>query len=286
MGARRIRSAIVGSWQRARYRRLASSRLPRRCRRHARSDGGRHRCRRPNSTRSRGWAVRRSGPSNEAIQRTPLGGAAVLGRSSRLGHHRFSPDNIWFISTSLTTCYLISYLLSRQHGTFRRDLARGGITGERAEAPSALLVWPHPCIPDDDNRTKPTGALPMSQGLVPKNPPGNPYRTLRLPLVLLACAIASLAAPASVKADLIIDIVQSGSDVVATATGTLDLAGLSGPTADSAAATIIPGEAAILVGGPGVTSFEYFAGISGPSAWGGPVTTLHPRPPVRAHRSG
>lgn len=109
----------------------------------------------------------------------------------------------------------------------------------------------------------------MSQGLVPKNPPGNPYRTLRLPLVLLACAIASLAAPASVKADLIIDIVQSGSDVVATATGTLDLAGLSGPTADSAAATIIPGEAAILVGGPGVTSFEYFAGISGPSAWGG-----------------
>ncbi len=107
----------------------------------------------------------------------------------------------------------------------------------------------------------------MSPGFIPQNPQGNPYRTLRRPLVLLACAIAGLAASASVKADLIIEIQQSGSAVVATATGTIDLTGLSGPLADAAPATIIPGEAAILVGATGVNSFEYFTGISGPPAW-------------------
>ena len=49
---------------------------------------------------------------------------------------------------------------------------------------------------------------------------------------------------------------SSLSAVVATATGTLDLTGLSGPTADSAAATIIPGEAAILVAVLGVIFFR------------------------------
>jgi hypothetical protein len=103
-----------------------------------------------------------------------------------------------------------------------------------------------------------------------QGPQPAPIHTRRRPIVLIACALASLAIPASVMADVTVNIVQSGSDVVATETGSLDTSTLSFHASGSnGGPTIIPNVAGVLLGNPSSgTENTWSISNSGPTSWG------------------
>jgi hypothetical protein len=68
------------------------------------------------------------------------------------------------------------------------------------------------------------------------------------------------------RAGFIVTMVQSGTDVVATGAGTIDLAGLSLFTTANTTSGIIPGSGAISLGSPSSASTSVYSGaISGPT---------------------
>jgi hypothetical protein len=75
----------------------------------------------------------------------------------------------------------------------------------------------------------------------------------------------------SARAGYVVDLTQQGSNVVATGSGTIDLAGLSllvpgGPTPGGALA---PSVGLIITGpGPGVVNFDLYQGVIGPANFG------------------
>jgi hypothetical protein len=102
-----------------------------------------------------------------------------------------------------------------------------------------------------------------------QRPKPAPNHTRRRPILLLASAFASLAIPVSVMADVTIDIEQSGSDVVATETGSIDLSTLTfHASGTNGGPTIIPNGAAILMGNPTSGTEDTYNINSGPTSWG------------------
>ena len=87
-------------------------------------------------------------------------------------------------------------------------------------------------------------------------------------VLAIACATALLvAAPA--RADLVITFSQVGPDVVATATGSLDLTGLTYDRTSLEGSYVIPNLPAVAVGPATNTSTDFYTGvISGPSSFG------------------
>lgn len=82
---------------------------------------------------------------------------------------------------------------------------------------------------------------------------------------LLFGGIVWLSPPA--QAEFIINVAQDGSNVVATGSGTIDLAGLSGPSTYSNSGGTNPGIGYIIGGSVG-SLLDGYAGIAGPSSFG------------------
>lgn len=82
--------------------------------------------------------------------------------------------------------------------------------------------------------------------------------------MLIGCFVA--APPA--RAAYTVTLKQQGNDVVASGSGTLDTAGLSGPFGITAATGTIPNLAYILTGPQGGGSIDTYAGVAGPTSFG------------------
>jgi hypothetical protein len=90
----------------------------------------------------------------------------------------------------------------------------------------------------------------------------------------IAAVLLLASVPGTADAGLVIDVFQSGGDVVATASGSLDLADLT----YNSSATIIPGVlpliGSILIGPPGGDgSADIYNGFSGPTGFGAHMRT-------------
>ena len=71
------------------------------------------------------------------------------------------------------------------------------------------------------------------------------------------------------EAAVVIDITQSGSDVVTTGSGNLDINGLTFVSTSFTSGAMIPAQAVIVVGPAGVaTNLDLYSAISGPSSFG------------------
>ncbi len=90
--------------------------------------------------------------------------------------------------------------------------------------------------------------------------------------VAAALLVASLAGTAD--ADVIIDVSQSGSNVVATGSGSIDLTGLAFNETLSVVVGVQPNIAFITLGATPGGSFDIYTGASGPSSFGSGGTTL------------
>lgn len=82
--------------------------------------------------------------------------------------------------------------------------------------------------------------------------------------MLIACGLS--APPA--QAGYIVTLVQEGPNVVATGSGTIDLAGLSFRTSTSESAIIIPALANIVVGPVSLEPVDLYTGFTGPMDFG------------------
>ena len=98
----------------------------------------------------------------------------------------------------------------------------------------------------------------------------SPMHSRRRLIELLACAFASLALPASAKASLTIDFIQSGGNVVATASGEINLAALTFVNTEQSTSFVDPTDTIItLVATSGGDVYSNgAAGFSGPASWG------------------
>jgi hypothetical protein len=88
------------------------------------------------------------------------------------------------------------------------------------------------------------------------------------PVVLLVCFLACQSISSRAAAGVVINIQESGGNVVATGSGTLDLSALTQETPAESPGFIIPAAAAVLVG-PIEIVYEY-AIVTGPRNWGPP----------------
>jgi hypothetical protein len=89
---------------------------------------------------------------------------------------------------------------------------------------------------------------------------------MRHSVKLFAAAVLGFAAlSSSAKAELVIDITQQGSDVVATGFGTVNTAGLTFLTTGLGSSSVDGGAAFIGIGGAPVV---FYSGITGPAAFG------------------
>lgn len=82
----------------------------------------------------------------------------------------------------------------------------------------------------------------------------------------LLCFVPLWALPA--RAGVILDIYQSGTDVVATYSGTIDLSGLTSTAVDGITEAYAWGAKAVMVFGPTVSGQPVYLGISGPANFG------------------
>jgi len=92
--------------------------------------------------------------------------------------------------------------------------------------------------------------------------------TTRFAIVLLAGLSASLVIPAAARADLTIDITQSGGNVVATATGTIDVSSLRFDGNESIGVFMDPGAAWFITSPESVPTMSVYSAITGPTSWG------------------
>jgi hypothetical protein len=89
------------------------------------------------------------------------------------------------------------------------------------------------------------------------------------PIVLLVCFLVCQFTPSRVAAGIIIDITQSGGNVVATASGTINTSALHlFANASSGGDLINPDIAAITIAAPGGTGMDAYKGFTGPASWG------------------
>jgi hypothetical protein len=86
-------------------------------------------------------------------------------------------------------------------------------------------------------------------------------------ITLLAGLFAALA-PGSADAGVIINVYQSGSNVVMSGSGTLDTTDLSFYNNQSQAGDIASGSGRLIMGAAAGTSVDLYSGISGPSTFG------------------
>jgi hypothetical protein len=84
---------------------------------------------------------------------------------------------------------------------------------------------------------------------------------------------SGLSAPPA-QAAFVVTLAQDGTNVVATGSGTIDLAGLSFSTSGAGIAAIVPLDGLINVGPASLEPASYFDGVSGPFGFGsGPALT-------------
>ena len=89
------------------------------------------------------------------------------------------------------------------------------------------------------------------------------------PIVLLVCLLVCEFTPSEVAAGVVIDIQQSGGNVVANLSGTLDTSGLTFVGGATSGGDLInPDKAAITIAAPGGTALDYYRGFTGPATWG------------------
>jgi hypothetical protein len=101
---------------------------------------------------------------------------------------------------------------------------------------------------------------PDSRALTPHN---------SRPLLLLACLLALPAITPRAAADAMLTVIQDGGNVMATESGSIDLAGLTlNATIVGAKPAITPSNAALMVGPTGGFAAGVYTGITGPSSWG------------------
>jgi hypothetical protein len=92
------------------------------------------------------------------------------------------------------------------------------------------------------------------------------YLTRRITVAVAALALAVVAPGGPAQASVTIDIYQSGSDVITTETGTIDLTGLSFLASGSQTPGLVPSIAEVLLGSS--RNFDYYTGAVGPSSFG------------------
>lgn len=91
----------------------------------------------------------------------------------------------------------------------------------------------------------------------------------RLAFLLAVALLAAAAPPPRADGAMIIDIVQRGADVVATGSGTLNLAGLALSGGIAATPQVMPAQPVVIVGTiPGVLVDTYSGAITGPLSIG------------------
>ena len=84
----------------------------------------------------------------------------------------------------------------------------------------------------------------------------------------LKCALAMLALAPAAHAQVTLTFLQSGSDVNAQATGTLNLTGLTKGGSGSNQMDFVEGQNAAVVVGSSGASFDIYSGFTGPAAFG------------------
>src|SRR5437868_14061989 len=89
--------------------------------------------------------------------------------------------------------------------------------------------------------------------------------------ILSAAGFAAAVIPSAANAAVVVNVTQSGANVVATATGTLDLTGLTSQGAFSLSEFIRPSVAYIGLGADG--SVTGYSGFTGPATFGSGLTT-------------
>jgi hypothetical protein len=96
------------------------------------------------------------------------------------------------------------------------------------------------------------------------------------PTVLLVCFLVCQFTPSRVAAGVVIDIEQTGGNVVANLSGTLDTSGLTFVGGATSGGDLInPDIAAITIAAPGGTALDYYRGFTGPATWGSGSSALN-----------
>jgi PEP-CTERM motif len=90
---------------------------------------------------------------------------------------------------------------------------------------------------------------------------------------VIAAALLLASLPGTADAGLVIDVVQSGGDVVATASGSLDLADLTDFGSGDVIPSVNPRIADLIIGPPGGGPVDTYTGFSGPTNFGSHVIT-------------
>jgi hypothetical protein len=89
----------------------------------------------------------------------------------------------------------------------------------------------------------------------------------------IAAVLLLASVPRTADAGLVIDVFQSGGDVVATASGSLDLADLTNSGSAVVNPSVNPRVAGIIIGPPGGGPVDIYTGFSGPTNFGSHVIT-------------
>jgi PEP-CTERM motif len=84
----------------------------------------------------------------------------------------------------------------------------------------------------------------------------------------IAAVLLLASVPGTADAGVVIDVFQSRGDVVATASGSLDLAGLTYVGSGGLGIVVNPLLAEIIIGPPGGGPIDSYTGISGPTSFG------------------
>jgi hypothetical protein len=98
----------------------------------------------------------------------------------------------------------------------------------------------------------------------PHSPKPGFLAAIAIPAMLIG---SGLSAPAQAST-YVVTLEQVGSNVVATGSGSIDTTALAFLTVDASSAGILPVGADISTGPVGVTSFDLYSGISGPTSFG------------------
>lgn len=96
---------------------------------------------------------------------------------------------------------------------------------------------------------------------------------------LLAAASAALLAPAAVRAELVLTVVQVGPNVMVFGSGTVNTAGLTFDGSGFAPALLSPSDGLLTTGPVGPRAVDRYTGLAGPASFGGAV----PRPAAAGH---
>jgi hypothetical protein len=86
-------------------------------------------------------------------------------------------------------------------------------------------------------------------------------------LAVSASALLALL-PVSSNAAIMIDVAQVGPDVIATASGSVNVSALTNPFAFQVSASVFPSQGVLVVGSISTTSVTWYQGATGPSSMG------------------